>query len=158
MKGVKPPMNADKRRWNQDSYPRSSAFTGCPTSRPCAGFYVAGPSQSGYAQGMSKALAFLLLVLPLSAADPVQQMTARLSEEADAFRRIAPSLLAQETLEQKAHKAAPRFRPRVGKDALVPPPTVWQDRQIVSEYGFAAFGGETETLHELRRVVSVDGH
>lgn len=112
---------------------------------------------------MSRALAFLFLVLPLSAADPVQQMTARLSEEADAFRRIAPSLLGQETLEQKAHKATPRFRPRVGKDAKTPPPTVWQDRQIVSEYGFASFaseklGGEAETLHELRRVVSVDGH
>ena len=106
---------------------------------------------------MSRALAFLFLVLPLSAADPVQQMTARLSEEADAFRRIAPSLLGQETLEQKAHKPVPRFRPRVGKDAQTPPPTVWQDRQIVSEYGFAALGGETETLHELRRVISVDG-
>jgi hypothetical protein len=104
-----------------------------------------------------RVLPFFFLALNLFAADPTQQMTARLSEEADAFRRIAPSLLGHETLEQKAHKPQPRFRPRVGKDAQTPPPTVWQDRQIVSEYGFAAFAGETETLHELRRVVSVDG-
>jgi hypothetical protein len=102
--------------------------------------------------------AFLLLAPNLGAADPIQQMTARLSEEADAFRRIAPSLLGHETLEQKAHKPVPRFRPRVGKDAQLPPPMEWQDRQIVSDYGFASFAGETETLHELRKVVSVDGH
>jgi hypothetical protein len=109
---------------------------------------------------MAKALASLFLALSLSAADqtPTQQMIARLSEEADAFRRIAPSLLGHETLEQKAHKPQPRFRPRVGKDAKAPPPVVWQDRQIVSEYGFAAFAGEAEeSLHELRRVISVDG-
>jgi hypothetical protein len=105
---------------------------------------------------MARALAFLFLALKLCAADQTQQMISRLSEEADAFRRIAPSLLGHETLEQKAHKPQPRFRPRVGKDAQTPPLTVWQDRQVVSEYGFAAFAGETETLHELRRVVSVD--
>jgi hypothetical protein len=106
------------------------------------------------------ALGLLLTLTPgqkLRAADQIQQMTARLSEEADAFRRIAPSLLGSETLEQKAHKAAPRFRPRIGNDARTPPAPLWQDRQIVSEYGFAAFSGENETLHELRRVISVDG-
>ena len=109
---------------------------------------------------LTKALALFSVALSLAAADqtPTQQMIARLSEEADAFRRIAPSLLGHETLEQKAHKPQPRFRPRVGKDAKAPPPVVWQDRQIVSEYGFAAFAGETETLHELRKVISVDGH
>jgi hypothetical protein len=101
---------------------------------------------------------FLLLALNLQAADPTQQMTARLSEEADAFRRIAPSLLGHETLEQKAHKPQPRFHPRVGKDAQTTPATVWQDRQVVSEYGFAALAGESDTLHELRRVTSVDSH
>jgi hypothetical protein len=102
-------------------------------------------------------LAFVLVTLKLCAADQTQQMTARLSEEADAFRRIAPSLLGHETLEQKAHKPQPRFRPRIGNDARTPPPTLWQDRQIVSEYGFASFAGENEAVHELRRVVSVDG-
>ena len=84
-------------------------------------------------------------------------MLTRLSEEADAFRRIAPSLLGRENLEQKAHKPAARFRPRVGKDAMQAAPVVWQDRQIVSEYGFISFPGDADTLHELRRVLSVDG-
>src|SRR5580658_4684890 len=82
---------------------------------------------------VTSALAFLCLALNLGAAGPIQQMTARLSQESDAFRRIAPSLLGRELLEQKAHKPQPRFRPRVGKDATTPPPTEWQDRQIVSE-------------------------
>lgn len=100
--------------------------------------------------------ALLMFVATASAADQTQAMLARLSEEADAFRRIAPSLLGHETLEQKARKPVSRFRPRVGKDAKAPPPAVWQDRQIVSEYGFVSFTGETESLHELRRVLSVD--
>jgi hypothetical protein len=113
---------------------------------------------AGLRPAIFEAPAFLLLALTLQAADQTQQMSARLSEEADAFRRIAPSLLGQETLEQKAHKPQPRFRPRVGNAAKAPPPIVWQDRQIVSEYGFVAFAGEAEeSLHELRRVVSVDG-
>jgi len=110
---------------------------------------------------MARALAFLCLALTGFAADETQHQTqamlARLSEEADAFRRIAPALLGRESLEQKALKPAARFRPRVGKDALKPPAPVWQTRKVVSEYGFAAFAGEVETLHELRRVVSVDG-
>lgn len=85
-----------------------------------------------------------------------QKMLARLSEEADAFRRLAPSLLGHETLEQKAHKPTPRFRPRVGASARTPALPSWQDRQIVSEYGFISFAGDKDTLHELRRVMSVD--
>ena len=101
-------------------------------------------------------------------------MIARVSEEADAFRRAAPTIVGHETLDQKARKPAPRFRPRVGNDAKAPPPVTWQDRQIVSEYGFIAFPGGTGpsgsvvppgssgsdelTLHELRRVISVDSH
>jgi hypothetical protein len=98
----------------------------------------------------------LVLAASLRGADDTQAMLARVSEEADAFRRLAPSLLGQETLEQKARKPASRFRPRVGASAKGPPPPVWQDRQIVSEYGFVSFAGEQETLHELRRVISVD--
>jgi hypothetical protein len=119
-----------------------------------------GAVAKSHAARYSRTLAFFAMALSLFAADqtPTQQMIARLSEEADAFRRIAPSLLGHETLEQKAHKPQPRFRPRIGKDAKSPPPVVWQDRQIVSEYGFAAFAGEAEeSLHELRRVISVDG-
>lgn len=105
---------------------------------------------------MKRGLALLAVCGILHAADDVQKMTARVSEEADAFRRIAPSLLGTETLEQKARKPTPRFRPRIGSAAKAPPPVVWQNRQIVSEYGFVNFAGDQETLHELRRVISVD--
>jgi hypothetical protein len=111
---------------------------------------------------MGKAVAFAILSAALANAQTQAQaakaMLDRLTEEAGAFRRIAPSLLGQETLEQKARKAGPRFHPRVGKDAQTRPPQLWQDRQIVSEYGFVAFPGDQVTLHELRRVISVDSH
>lgn len=107
---------------------------------------------------MGRLLCLCALALTLHAADDTQKMLARVSEEADAFRRLAPSLLGTETLEQKARKPTPRFRPRVGAGARSPSPVLWQDRQIVSEYGFVTLAGEEETLHELRRVVSVDGH
>ncbi len=93
-----------------------------------------------------------------SPSQATQKMLSRLSEEADAFRRIAPSLLGIEMLEQKAHKPTPRFRLRVGAEANTVPLPVWQDRQILSEYGFVSFAGDRETLHELRRVISVDAH
>ena len=111
---------------------------------------------------MVPGLVIILLAGFAQAADQSQApvtkaMLARLTEEADAFRRIAPSLLGHETLEQKAKKPAARFRPRIGKDAQTKPLPTWQDRQIVSEYGFVALAGETDTLHELRRVLTVDG-
>lgn len=86
--------------------------------------------------------------------DATQKMTARLAEEADAFRRLAPDVLGQEVLFQKAQKAPPRFRPRVGAAAKSAPPVVWQERHVTSEYGFAEMG---RALHELRQTISVDG-
>lgn len=113
--------------------------------------------------------ATLMLAMPafalLSAANAADRgeitrsAIARLSQEAGAFQRISPSLLGKETLQQRAKKAAPaRFRPRVGQAAKTPPPPVWQDRQVVSEYAFVELAGDSETLHEIRKVLSVDGH
>jgi hypothetical protein len=87
----------------------------------------------------------------------MQKMTARLSEEADAFRRLAPNVLGRESLHQRSLKPPPRFRPRVGDAARKPPEPTWQVREILSEYAFTKFMGEEETLHELRSVISVDG-
>ncbi len=39
----------------------------------------------------------------------------------------------------------------------MPPPLEWKQRDIVSEYGFAALGSDPSALHELRQVVSVNG-
>jgi hypothetical protein len=108
--------------------------------------------------GVMRRLGALLVCLaaPLCADDLTQRMAARLAEEADAFRRLAPQVLGEETLLQRAEKPPPRFRPRVGKAATAPPQPVWQQRQIVSEYGFGTLGGEQGALHELRQVISVD--
>lgn len=107
---------------------------------------------------MTRLLATLLLAATLHADDQTQKMVARLSEEADAFRRLAPRMLGEETLRQRAQKPPGRFHPRIGEAAKSPPPVAWQERTIVSEYGFTDFAGEEESLHELRQVISVDGH
>lgn len=100
--------------------------------------------------------ALVLMAVPLIAAgqDQIAAVKARLAEEADAFRRLGTQVLGEERLHQRAQKPSPRFRPRVGNAAKVPPPVVWQERQIVSEYSFGRVQNE---LHELRSVVSVDG-
>jgi hypothetical protein len=105
----------------------------------------------------------LLLLIPLLRADELtKKMTARVSEEAEAFQRLAPDVLGEETLHQRSMKPPGRFHPRIGSAATAPPKPEWQERTIVSEYGFTAFSGETKTpdsssLHEIRQVTSVDG-
>jgi len=94
----------------------------------------------------------------LRADDRTQQLVASLSREADAFRKLAPSVVGQETLFQRAVKPPKGgFRIRVGANAQKASAPVWQERRILSEYGFAAFAGEGGAIHELRRVTAVDG-
>jgi hypothetical protein len=100
-------------------------------------------------------LCALLISVPLLADDITSKMRARVSEEAEAFQRLAPEVLGQETLHQRAAKPASRFRPRIGADATAPPKLEYQERTIVSEYGFTAMSGGD--IHELRQVTSVDG-
>ena len=87
-----------------------------------------------------------------------QQLVARLSREADAFRKLAPNVVGRETLFQRAMKP-PRggFHVRVGAKAQNPAQPVWQERRLLSEYSFASFSGEGGAIHELRRVTAVDG-
>jgi len=87
----------------------------------------------------------------------IGQALQRLSEEAEIFVRVAPKVIGQEIMKQKARRPPPRFRPRIGKDAHQPPPARYQTREIVSEYGYSAFQESPESLHEFRQVVSVDG-
>jgi hypothetical protein len=89
-----------------------------------------------------------------AADEQTQKMTARLSEEAEAFRRAATQVLGTEKLHQNAMKPPARFRPRVG---TAPPAWQWKERNITSEYGFASLAGQSGAIHELRQVVSVDG-
>jgi len=96
--------------------------------------------------------------LSLQGDDRTQQLVASLSQQADAFRKIAPDVVGQETLFQRAMKPPKGgFHIRVGASAQKPPEPVWQERRILSEYSFAAFTGEGGAFHELRRVTAVDG-
>jgi hypothetical protein len=98
----------------------------------------------------------LLLLVPLLRADELtKKLMARVSEEAEAFQRLAPEVLGEETLHQRSMKPPSRFHPRIGNAAPIPE---WQERTIVSEYGFASFSdADSSSLHELRQVTSVDG-
>jgi len=101
---------------------------------------------------------FAIFCYALQADERTQQLVASLSQQADAFRKIAPDLVGQETLFQRAMKPPKGgFHIRVGANAQKTPEPVWQERRISSEYSFARFAGEGGALHELRRVTAVDG-
>jgi hypothetical protein len=94
----------------------------------------------------------------LRADDVTQRLVATLSQQADAFRKMAPDIVGQETLFQRAIKPPKGgFHIRVGASAQKAPEPVWQERRLLSEYSFSAFAGEGGALHELRRVTEVDG-
>lgn len=97
---------------------------------------------------------FLLAAASLHADDLTQKMTARVSEEAEAFLKLATEVLATETLHQSAVKPPSRFHPRTASN---PAPVKWAEHDIVSEYGFAKFATESGAIHELRRVITSDG-
>ena len=84
------------------------------------------------------------------------RVLSRLSEEAEVFAREAPMMISQETLRQRALRSQARFRPRIGADALKPAPMIYQDRVLISEYGFATMQDAPGVVREMRRVVSVD--
>ncbi len=96
----------------------------------------------------------LLLLAPLFADDLTNRMRARVSEEAEAFQRLAPEVLGEETLHQRSLKPPSRFHPRAGAAATTAPKSQYLERTIVSEYGYAMLSG---SMHELRQAISVDG-
>jgi hypothetical protein len=99
----------------------------------------------------------MLCLAPAAGAQTLPAILSRVSEEAEVFRRVAPQVLAEETLTQRALKAPPRFHPRVGAGAAKPLPPARQTREIVSEYSFGTLKDAPESLHEFRQVISVDG-
>lgn len=98
------------------------------------------------------ALAPGLLSAQQAPADGIRAILARVSEEAEVFRAHAPSMLAEETLVQRALKLPRRFLPRIGNSK-----PEYRTREIVSEYGFSSFRESPNALHEFRQVVMVDG-
>jgi hypothetical protein len=101
--------------------------------------------------------AVLLCLASAAGAQTLPEILSRVSEEAEVFRHVAPQVLAEETLTQRALKAPPRFHPRLGASAAKPLTADRQTREIVSEYSFGAFKDASESLHEFRQVTSVDG-
>jgi hypothetical protein len=91
--------------------------------------------------------------LALRADENTQKLVKRLGDQAEAFQKIAPQLVGQETLHQRA-LAPPRFKMRVGDAAKQPQAADWKEHEIVSEYAFAQMGRQ---IHELRQVTAVDG-
>ncbi|MBI4876943.1 MAG: hypothetical protein HY822_20080 [Acidobacteria bacterium] len=98
---------------------------------------------------------FLALVPPPAEGVPEAALQ-RLSEEAEAFARVAPEVISQEVWRQKAAKGR-GFHPRIGRAPETPPQFAFRYREIASEYGFATLQKPQPSLHEVRRVVSVDG-
>jgi len=99
----------------------------------------------------------LLCLASAADAQTLPEILSRVSEEAEVFRRIAPQVLSEETLTQRALKAPLRFHPRVGADATKPVAPTRQTREIISEYSFSTLKDAPGPLHEFRKVVSVDG-
>ncbi len=108
---------------------------------------------------MRTCVLFVLLsaTLPVRAQVDTGKILARVAEEAEAFRRLAPDVLGEETLKQRARKGVSRFRPHIGSGGEKLSAPKYATKQIVSEYGYSAFSEAPDSLHEFREVVSVDG-
>src|ERR1022692_4503260 len=83
------------------------------------------PSGPPYNKGMRVlvrpgGVVVLLCMASTGGAQTLPEILSRVSEEAEVFRHVAPQVLAEETLTQRALKAPPRFHPRVGAAAAKP--------------------------------------
>jgi hypothetical protein len=67
----------------------------------------------------------------------------RISDQAEAFRRVAPTVLAEETLEQKVK--------------LTPESPDFVTHEVVSEYGYGGLPEAPKAIHEIRKVIKSDG-
>ena len=108
-------------------------------------------------RAVPSALSAIVCLASAAAAQTLPEILSRVSEEAEVFRRVAPQVLAEETLTQRALKAAPRFHPRVGSAAATPVQPARLTREIISEYSFGTLKDAPESLHEFRQVTTVDG-
>ena len=96
----------------------------------------------------------LVLAVTARADDLLPRVLQRLAEQAATFQRVAPDLVAQEKLQQRALKSVKRhFSPHFTGSNNLPVAPEFQTREIVSEYGFATLDGG---IREFRKPVSVD--
>jgi hypothetical protein len=82
------------------------------------------------------------------------EILVRVGKEAEAFRRIAPTTLAEETLQQRS-----LILTQAPEAAAINGPigSIFESREIISEYGYASPQGAPNAIHEVRKVISVDG-
>jgi hypothetical protein len=81
---------------------------------------------------------------------------ARVSEESEVFAKIAPQVVATETLHQRALPTGQRRSPDdAGAEKTASPRMA--EREIVSQYGFASLREAPGAIREFRQVISVDG-
>jgi hypothetical protein len=67
----------------------------------------------------------------------------RIANQAETFRRIAPTVLAEETLEQRVK--------------LSPESPNFLTHEVVSEYGYGGVPEAPNAIHEIRKVINSDG-
>jgi hypothetical protein len=99
----------------------------------------------------------LFFLVSAAGAQTLPEILSRVSEEAEVFRKVAPQVLAEETLTQRALTAPARFHPRIGAAAAKPLGPTRQTREVVSEYSFGTLKEAPGPLHEFRQITSVDG-
>lgn len=97
---------------------------------------------------MKVAIALCAATATLWAQGPSRQLDLphildRIADQAEAFRRIAPTVLAEETLEQRVK--------------LVPESTDFIIHNVISEYGYGGVPESPKSIHEIRKVISSDG-
>ncbi len=97
-----------------------------------ASLLALAPGSNAYAQGPARKLG-------------LAQLLNRIAQQADAFRKTAPDVVAEETLAQKT-----RQFDKAGKVRYV-------THEVVSEYAFAGLPDAPTVIHEIRKVISVDG-
>ncbi len=106
----------------------------------------------------TRAVAAVLFFPCLLAADErLDRVLSRLAEATEAFLRVAPLALSEETLVQKTWRAPSLLRPQPGAPRGQSGKPGLQTREIVSEYGFSTLADSPNVLHEIRQVISVDG-
>lgn len=89
--------------------------------------------------------------------DSMDAALRRLSEEAEAFARLAPEVISEEVCRQKSAKGRRGLHIGRGEAKAGAPSLSYRVREITSEFGFAPLKDGSGRLHEFRRVVAVDG-
>ncbi len=98
--------------------------------------------------GIAFAQAPTPLVLP--------ELLSRIAKNAADFQNVAPLTLSEETLRQRSRPGSIGLAEK--DDAVGRLPTApFNQREVVSEYGYASLRNAPAALHEIRKIVRVDG-